>query len=358
MNRAKPATILDRADEFLNEVLSGEPAYPLFSREFSAVMSGGLLPGKLYTIEGPPDGTKSALAVLMANKLAEDHKIPCVFVSSTLSGKEVYIRSISRISRLHSGDIEGKMWLDPFWVKENGKDAVARVKSRIKDADATFREYASRILMVEVPVEGSIPVSEVSERLQADREYFKEQDGLSELPKPVVFVDTLRGLRYSDERRESGEPTLDELIKMLKELRAEAQRTGCPIVALVDGVAFGRLYLKAGILPSTHGHELGFTSYHADTTILLETDDTLLSEAIQELYDRGQDTDAAKLEDARSRFPLSNPRIAPLVPTYARLTISARGAGAARNIYFIYLKAVGDFLDMSFRRREIKKIYE
>ncbi|MCD6328706.1 hypothetical protein J7M28_14305 [bacterium] len=350
MERETPTSMLDRSGQILEDIFQGDPPFPTFSKDLSNVFSGGLLPGKLYTIEGPPDGTKSAFAILMANKMAEVHNIPCAFVSSTLTAEEVYIRSIARISRLHSGDIEGKAWLRDEWIAEHGRDAATGLKSRIKEADETFRRFAGNILMVEVPHEGGLSISEFEKMLQEQREYFQEKRGLSALPRIAVFIDTLRGLRYSKTTDKPAEPTASELILMLKELGVIARKTGCPIVALADGVAFGRLYLKAGILPSSHGRELGFTAYYADTTILLETDDTLLADAIEELYNRGQDTDAGKLEEARSRFPLSNPRIAPLVPTYARLTISTRGAGAVKNIYFIFLKALGDFLDLSFKK--------
>ena len=76
-----------------------------------------------------------------------------------------------------------------------------------------------------------------------------------------------------------------------------------------------------------------------------------------ELYDRGQDRDAAKLEEARSRLPLSNPKIAPFMPTYARMMLSSRGTGAVKNVYFIYLKAIGDFRDLA-PKREVTKVYE
>lgn len=347
----------ERSESVLKDVFKGESAYPTFSSELNLVLSGGLLPGKLYAIEGPPDGTKSAFAALLMDKLAAEHELPALFISSTLSARELYIRSISRLSRVHSGEIEGRSWLMQDWLAVHGRDAAARIKGRIKDADDAYRKFADKIFMVEVPVQGGMHISEVRTRLERVRQHFKDARGLPELPVAVLIIDTLRGLRYKQEAKGSGEPTREETILILKDLRELAHSSGCPILALVDGAAFGRLYMKLGMLPSSLGHELGFTAYHADTTILMETEDTLLSDAIQELYDRGQDRDAAKLEEARSRFPLSNPKIGPYFPTYARLLLSTRGTGAVRNIYFIYLKAVCDFLDLAFKR-EAKKVYE
>jgi len=357
MKNENLVSMSERSESVLKDIFKGGSAYPTFSDELNLVLSGGLLPGKLYAIEGPPDGTKSAFAVMLMDKLVDESGLPALFISSTLSATELYIRSISRISRLHSGEVEGRAWLMQDWLAVHGRDAAARIKSRIKDADEAYRKFADRIFMVEVPVQGGMHISEVGARLERVRQHVKEARGLSELPVALLIIDTIRGLRYTQEIKGSGEPTREEIVLILKELRELARSSGCPIVALVDGAAFGRLYMKFGMLPSALGHELGFTAYHADTTILVETEDTLLSDAIQELYDRGQDKDAAKLEEARSRFPLSNPKISSYFPTYARLTLSTRGTGAVRNVYFIYLKAVGDFLDLAFKR-ETRKVYE
>ncbi len=346
----------DRSGDFLKDILKGEAAFPTFSNELNLVLSGGLFPGKLYTIEGPPDGTKSALAIQLVDSLAQSHNVPVLYISSTLSAKEVYICSIARLARVHSGEIEARAWQIKDWIDDHGREAVARVKSRIKDADEIYSKFAKQILVVEVPAEGGMHISEVKQRLEEAREYFRAKSELAEPPTTLVVIDTLRGLRYKEDVA-GAEPTQREAILMLKELRDLAHTSGCPIVALIDGAAFGRLYMKYGMLPSSLGHELGFSAYHADTTILAETDDTLLSDAIQELYDRGQDRDAAKLEEARSRFPLSNPKIAPFFPTYARLMLSTRGTGAVRNVYFIYLKAVSDFRDLAVKR-EVTKVYE
>jgi len=356
MNRESPPTMLERAEKFIKQIFSGQPPFATFSRELNGVLSGGLFPGKLYAIEGPPDGTKSSLAIQMMDKMAEELGVGCLFISSVLSAYEIYLRSIARISRQHSGEIEGKAWLSEDWISQHGKEAPNRFKSGVKDADEVYRKFAQNIVVQQLGAEG-LPVSEVETAIAQTQEFFRAKRELMEPPPIAVFIDTLQGLRYPGQGGDTGEPTQAQLVRMLKELKAVARRTGCPIVALVDGVAFGRLYLKAGILPSTHGHELGFTAYHSDATILIETDDTLLSDAIQELYNRGQDTDAARLEEARSRFPLSNPKISPFIPTYAKMTLCSRGAGAVRNLYFIYLKAVGEFLDVAFRR-EMRKVYE
>ena len=357
MKSETPTAMSDRSGDFLKDILKGEAAFSTFSNELNLILSGGLFPGKLYTIEGPPDGTKSSFAVQLADRLAQDNSVPTVFISSTLSAKEVYILSLARLSRVHSGEIEARAWQKKEWIDAHGREAVARVKSRIKDADEAYRKFAEQIFVVEVPAEGGMHISDVKRRLDEAREHFRAERELAELPTMAVVIDTLRGLRYEADATGSGEPTQADVVQMLKELRGLARSSGCPIVALVDGAAFGRLYLKFGMLPSSHGHELGFTAYHADTTIIIETDDTLLSDAIQELYDRGQDRDATKLEEARSRFPLSNPKIAPFFPTYARFMLSTRGTGAVRNVYFIYLKAIGDFRDLSVKR-EVTKVYE
>jgi len=349
-------TMSDRSGDFLKDILKGEAAIPTFSRELNLVLSGGLFPGKLYTIEGPPDGTKSALAIQLIDGLAQHHNVPVLFISSTLTAKEIYIRSIARLARVHSGEIEARAWQMKDWISDHGRESVARVKSRIKDADETYRKFAESMLVVEVPAEGGMHISEVRRRLEDAREHFRAKSELTELPTTVVVIDALRGLRYRQDAA-AAEPTQPEVVLMLKELRDLAHTSNCPVVALVDGAAFGRLYMKFGMLPSSLGHELGFSAYHSDTTILTETDDTLLSDAIQELYDRGQDRDASKLEEARSRFPLSNPKIAPFFPTYARLILSTRGTGAVRNVYFIYLKAISDFRDLAVKR-EVSKVYE
>jgi len=349
-------TMSGRSGDFLKDILKGDAAFPTFSKELNGVLSGGLLPGKLYTIEGPPDGTKSALAIQLIDGLAQNHNVQSLFISSTLSAKEVYIHSIARLSRVHSGEIEARAWQLKDWISDHGREAVARVKSRIKDADETYTKFAEQILVVEVPAEGGMHISEVKRRLEEAREHFRVKGELTEPPTIVLVIDTLRGLRYKEDVAGT-EPTLAEAILMLRELKDLAHTSKCPVVALVDGAAFGRLYMKFGMLPSSLGHELGFTAYHSNTTILAETDDTLLSDAIQELYDRGQDRDASKLEEARSRFPLSNPKIASYFPTYARLMLSTRGTGAVRNVYFIYLKAIGDFRDLAVKR-DVTKVYE
>ena len=350
-------TMSERSGDFLKDLLKGEAAFSTFSNELSLVLSGGLFPGKLYAIEGPPDGTKSALAIQLVDHLAQNQNVPALLISSTLSAKEIYILSIARLSRVHSGEIEARAWQMKEWIEEHGREAVARVKSQIKDADETYKKFAEQIIVVEIPTESGMHISEVKRRLEEAREYFRAKRELREPPTTVLVIDTLRGLRCREDVAAGSDPTQEEVVRMLKELRDLAHTSLCPILALVDGADFGRLYMKLGMLPSSHGHELGFTAYHADTTILVETEDTLLSDAIKELYDRGQDRDAAKLEEARSRFPLSNPKIAPFVPTYARLMLSTRGAGAVRNVYFIYLRAVGDFRDLAVKR-EVTKVYE
>lgn len=355
MGDDRPTTMLNLAEGFLKDIFKGEPPLPTFSKGLNAVLSGGLFPGRLYAVEGPPDGSKTAFAAQLVDNLAQEENVPTLFISSTLSANEIYVRALSRIARVHSGEIEGKAWLQKDWLAEQGREAPVRIKGRIKDAHDIYTKFADRIVVEEIGSTGML-VSDVKPRLAEVREHFKEKLGSAELPTVLVVVDTLRGLRYG-EKGSTAEPTHSDLVKMLKELRSLARSSRCPVLALVDGVAFGRMYFKAGILPTSHGHELGFTAYHSDVTVLMETEDTLLSDAIQELFDRGQDTEGAKLEEARSRFPLSNPKIGPFVPTYARLTISTRGSGAARNMYFIYLKAIGDFLDMSFKR-EVRKVVD
>ncbi|MBN1593779.1 MAG: hypothetical protein JW941_11100 [Candidatus Coatesbacteria bacterium] len=356
MKSEKLVSMSENSDGFLKDILKGEAAFPTFSNELNMILSGGLLPGKLYTIEGPPDGTKSSFAIQLIDRLAQDDGIPSLFISSTLSKREIYIQSIARLSRVHSGEIEARAWQLKEWAELHGRDAVTRVKSRIKDGDESYRSFSDKIFTVEIPAEGGMHVSEVRRYLNDAREQLKAARDLVDLPSMVVVIDTLRGLRYASETK-SGEPSQEDVVNMLKELRMLAHTTGCAIVALVDGAAFGRLYQRLGMLPSALGHELGSTAYYADTTMLMETDDTLLSDAIQELYDRGMDRDAAKLEEARSRFPLANPKISPFLPTYARLMMSTRGTGAVRNVYFIFLKAIGDFRDLA-AKRDVMKVYE
>ena len=45
-----PTTMSDRSGDFLKDILKGEAAFPTFSAELNTVLSGGLSPGKLYTL--------------------------------------------------------------------------------------------------------------------------------------------------------------------------------------------------------------------------------------------------------------------------------------------------------------------
>jgi hypothetical protein len=138
---------------------------------------------------------------------------------------------------------------------------------------------------------------------------------------------------------------IDRLTHSLKEL---ARKLGIAIIGLYDLPPFPMLYDNQSIYFSSQlRNTLGDTAYSADVTAFVEMGDWLLDIAIKDFSMKGIDAFTQKLEDAKRHFPLTNPKIRAFSPTYARIFFSHKTAGITEELFFIYLQATNEFLEIT-----------
>jgi replicative DNA helicase len=323
--------------DFLEKVYSKSRIIKTFSSGLNKNLGGGLHPGMLFTIEGAPDGTKSTFAQQILEKAAEEFHYPAMFIISELTPLNLYLKSISKISRKNANQIESKVW-------ENEDEKSATIKTSISDANDMYVRYAD-CLFVDDYSERPLTIDGIEKSVTELREQIKRERNVLEDPPFSLFIESIQRIKHLTVEGESHDLHVDRLVHDLKEL---ARKLDISIVALYDLPAFPMLYEdKSRYYSSQLRNKLGDTAYASDVTAYIEMGDWLMDVAIKDFSMKGVDAFTQKLEEAKRHFPLSNPKLKDFAPTYSRMLFTHKKAGVTEELFFIYLQATNEFLEIT-----------
>jgi len=323
--------------DFLEEIFSESKIIKTFSNGLNRNLGGGLHPGKLFTIEGAPDGSKSAFAQQVIEKSSENMHYPALFIISELSPLDLYTKSISRLSRKSATLIKSKAW-------EEDADSQGVLKSSISDASDHFMKYAD-CLYIEDFSKRVLTIEQIEKSVTTLKERIRREWNVTDDPPFMLFIESIQRIHSKIEPGESHSLYIDKLTHDLKEL---ARDLNIAIIALYDLPPFPMLYEDQSLYFSSQTRNtLGDTAYSANYTSYIEMGDWLLDIAIKDFSQKGIDAFTQKLENAKRHFPLSNPKIRGFSPTYARMLFSHKTAGVTEELFFIYLQATNEFLEIT-----------
>jgi len=322
---------------FLDNLFSRSRIISTFSEGINKNLGGGLHPGMLFTIESAPDGTKTTLAQQIIEKAAEQYHYPALFIVSELTPLNLYQKSISRISRKSATLIESKVW-------EKDSEKYETLKSAITDANEMYMRFADCLFAADYS-RRELTLETIEQTVKSLREKIKKDWNVTEDPPFMLFIETIQKIKYKRDPNEPHGFYIDGLTHELKEI---ARKLDVSIIALYDLPPFPMLYdTSSSYFSSQFRSNLGDTAHSADVTAFVEMGDWLLEVAIKDFSMKGVSAFTQKLEEAKRHFPLSNPKIRDFSPTYARILFTHKTAGVTENLFFIYLQATNEFLEIT-----------
>ncbi|MBU1626750.1 hypothetical protein KKB18_05205 [bacterium] len=324
---------------FLENLFSKSRIISTFSNGLNKNLFGGLHPGMLFTIEGAPNGSKTTFAQQMLEKAAEEFHYPGLFILSELTPMDLYIKSISRISRKSATLIESKAW-------ETDSENNPTLKSSIIDANDHYNRYSECLFVEDYSNRIRVlTIQQIEKHVTTLRDKIRKDRNLTEDPPFTVFLESIQRIHHKSEQ---GQTHLFDIEKLTHELKKVAENLGIAIIALYDLPAFPMLYEnQETYFCSPLRSNLGDTAYSSSVSAYIEIGDWLLDLAIKDFSMKGIDAFTRKLEDTKRHFPLSNPKIRGFSPTYARMLFSHKTAGVAEQLFFIYLQATNEFLEIT-----------
>jgi replicative DNA helicase len=324
-------------DSFLEDLYSESRIIKTFSDGLNLNLFGGLHPGMLFSIEGAPNGSKSTLAQQIIEKAAEEFHYPGLFILSELTPMDLYTKSISRLSRKSSTLIKSKAW-------ETDQENNTTLKTSIDDANELYLRYAE-CLYVEDYSKRVLTLQQIEKHVTTLRDRIRRDRNVTDDPPFTLFIESIQRIHYkSEECVERGR----EIDRITHDLKKIAEDHGITIIGLYDLPAFPMLYENhEPYYSSPHRSSLGDTAQSASVAAYIEMGDWLLDIAIKDFSHKGIDAFTRKLEDTKRHFPLTNPKIKPYSPTYARMLFSHKTAGVAEQLFFIYLQATNEFLEIT-----------
>jgi hypothetical protein len=325
------------SQDYLGEIFSESRIIKTFSNGLNRNLGGGLHPGTLFTIEGAPDGSKSTFAQQLIEKAAEEFHYPGLFIISELSPLELYLKTISRLSRKSATLIDSKAW-------EADPEKYGALKSSLSDSNDSFMKYAD-CLYIDDYSKRVLTLEQIEKSVTTLREKIRREWNVTDDPPFMLFIESIQRIHL---KTESGEPHALYIDRLTHDLKELARDHGIVIIALYDLPPFPMLYENQSLYFSSQSrNSLGDTAYSANIAAFIEMGDWLIEVAIKDFSQKGIDAFTQKLENAKKHFPLSNPKIRSFSPTYARILFSHKTAGITEELFFIYLQATNEFLEIT-----------
>ena len=304
----------------------GTKPVPTFSAMLNKNLNGGLQRKKVLTIVAPAGAGKTTFALQLLEETVQAHQADDavtvgVYISMEMAAEELVTKSYSRLGRLNSGHIEGKM------IKDNPAEMA-----KLENARELYRsKCADFMYIVEAPVGMNIDAvrwyaHSIKERLgRLYREVFV-----------VLCVDPFQRLRTGKDEIDADETSrVGELASDLKKL---ARDEDISVVLLSDTT-------KAATQTTEEGFAAGGTAPRGSYMITHVTD--LLAElrVIMPKADKGSKKGAPdeNLEALEKDLPRADCGWASL-PVYAVLDFSKNRSGGVKDCRFVWQKAYNRFI--------------
>ena len=309
---------------------------PTFSETLNRNLNGGLQRGKVYTIVSPAGYGKTTFALQLLEEITKDNKIPCIFVAMEMSRKELFIKTLSRLAEVNSGDIEGKFFLNEGYENKN------QLRPKMDEAFENYgQNYAPYLYMLEG--DGDWTVHKITEDIQEIMNQYRGEN--EDSPRAVVCIDPFQ--RLSSGNRWMDYDNIKKVGKIASDLKRLARGLNIAIVLLSDTT-------KEATKRAEGGREMGSTAIRESYLATHTTDvlgeimigNNLLDKLEKDVEDRWKE----RYEQAKMLHPLDTEEYKSSSPTYACLKLSKQRSGSTIPALFVYQKAYNKFVPIEDER--------
>lgn len=175
-------------------------------RHLNRVING--LNPELFVYAGMPSTGKTTLLKQLVDNVAELNSVPCIFFSYEQSKEELWVKTLSRLSKVENRDIlRGRLNLQ--------NDAWQRVN----DAGAKYHKFASMVYVIEGT--SKLTVDSIRAISQGILAKHKAERGL-------IAIDYLQIIPTAEKYNS----TKDKISAITSELRRTARALGSPVIAV------------------------------------------------------------------------------------------------------------------------------
>ena len=324
----KEGAVSDEIEDLIDDTFNANKLLiPSFSPHLNQIFGGGFMGGRLYVFGAPPASGKSTFCGQLCDYLAiKNYRI--VYVSYEMSKVQLFVASLSRISRLNSQTIEAKNSMSSSYAEQ------------IRNALTIYTDdIASNQWMVEADITHTpAEVKAIAKKAKAD----------------LVVIDYLQLMQTGDEKLDNSNMEVLRVSRIASELKRVARSLQIPIIAISD-------INKDAYNKATAGKDMdmgalrdSFKIAHAADAILLLQSGALGKNSEGSNIDQldslilkypGRKSD---YESMRSKYPLNKD----MNECWSRIQIIKNRGGSLGDPVFKYSKATHTFQPIEI---EVKK---
>lgn len=311
-------TIADFLDEGLFENLIEKPKdyIKTFSDTFNYNLNGGLHRKRFFCLTAAAGGGKTAFAMQLLDEIAKN-KIPCLYVGLEMSKEELLIRSLSRIAKVNSGNIEKHSYLDKAYENKH------KLLGKLKEANSEYYNTVAPYLTI-WEAQGRTTITMIANEIKKIQHAYKNKYDLEEIPPIVVVVDPLNGLSTGNEQIDSN--PIEKAGTIGGDLKRLARDLDIPVIGISDTTKEGQRKADKGQSIGAGGLRYSYEITHrADIIGEIRIGKKLIDEVTEKM-------NTVERHEFMAKSNLPNDSYV----TYAMLELSKQRSGAKIPALFVY----------------------